>query len=260
MTVETPSRAGPATALYCYGVTVAKAAKGRPYEGLGGKPVTPVVFGEVAALTSEAPPGRTRARRADLLTHFEVLGDAFQHGTVLPLRFGIVFEDERSLVEDFLRPRHDELVRLLRELCDRVELRVSAHYREEALLAEVVQENKRIARLRELTREQPAQPLLLELGELVTQELRARTQRDARALLDRLGRLALRYELDEEPIEYQVLRGSFLVERKRVDAFDAALDSFAADQAGRIDVKLVGPLPPHSFVALTHGEERRWGS
>lgn len=258
MAVQSPPRTGAeetsSTALYCYGVTGADAATTQRDAGLAGKSVEPVRFRDLAALTSPVPPGRVRARRADLLCHFEVLRSAFERGTVLPLRFGIVFEDERSLVESFLEPRHDELVALLRELRDRVELRVTAHYREEAILAEIVRENPRVARLREATQAESARPLLLELGELVAAELRGRTERDARALLDRLGSLALDYELDDEPIENQVLRASFLVERKRVRAFDAAMEELASSQAGRIDFKYVGPLPPHSFVHLTGGE------
>ena len=187
-----------------------------------------------------------RARRADLMCHFDVLGTAFEHAAVIPLRFGIVFDDEATLVEEFLRPRHGELVKLLKELRERVELRVTAHYREEAILAEIVRENARVARLRG----ESSQPLQIELGELVAAELRARTDRDVRAILDRLQSLSLDLEVDEEPIEHQVLRASFLVERKRVPAFDAAMDELASGQAGRIDFKYVGPLPPHSFVSL----------
>jgi hypothetical protein len=256
MAVESPPR-GAATALYCYGIVAVDAAARQTGAGLGREPVEPVRHGELAALTSAVPRGRVRARRSDLRTHFDVLSNAFERGTVLPFRFGIVFDDEDSLVEEFLRPRHDELRGLLRELRDRVELRVTAHYREEAILAEIVRENPRVASLREATRgETSAPPLLIELGELVTKELQARTRRDAQALLRVLRRLALRYELDEQPIEYQVLRGSFLVERRRVDAFDASLETFAAEHRETIDVKLVGPLPPHSFVALTRGETR----
>jgi hypothetical protein len=257
MAVESPPRGTSATALYCYGIVPADAAASQPGAGLGQEPVEPVRHGKLAALTSAVPRGRVRARRSDLLTHFDVLGNAFERGTVLPLRFGIVFDDEGSLVGEFLRPRHDELVGLLRELRDRVELRVTAHYREEAILAEIVRENRRVATLREATRAQTSpQPLLLELGELVTHELQTRTRRDSQALLRALGRSALRYELDEQPIEYQVLRGSFLVERGRVEAFDASLEKFAAEHRETIDVKLVGPLPPHSFVTLTHEETR----
>jgi gas vesicle protein GvpL/GvpF len=254
MAVQSPPRS--ATGLYCYGVLAAGDAKPQGGTGLGGEPVRPVVHEGLAALVSESP-GNVRAKRRDLLAHFEVLGAAFEHGTVLPLQFGIVFEDEESLVRDFLAPRHKELSKLLRALDDQVELRVTAHYREDAILAEIVRQNGRVAKLRAATAGTAGgHPALIELGELVAAEIQARTARDTRALLERLRPLAAEYQLEEEPIEYQLLRGSFLVERRRVAKFDAALESFAADNAGRIDFKYVGPLPPHSFVELTHGRGR----
>src|SRR3954471_22832222 len=255
MALQTPpTRAPLSTALYCYGVTSADDVASQPGAGLAGASVEPVCFRKLAALTSAAPPGKVRARRADLLRHFDVLAAAFEHATVVPLRFGIVFDDEAALIRDFLEPRHDELAGLLVELQDRVELRVTAHYREEALLAEVVRESPRVARLREQTRKSAAPPLMLELGERVSAELQSRKARDARAILERRGSLALAYDLAEEQIEHQLLRASFLVERKRLKAFDEAMDELASGQEGRVDFTYVGPLPPHSFVNL---EKRR---
>lgn len=258
MAVQSPPRpdAGDvsATGLYCYGVVSARDARSQP-RGLGDAPVDPFVHDGVAALASLIPaPGKVRARRRDLLAHMEVLSAAFEHGPVLPLRFGTVFASHESLVDEFLAPRHTELAALLRDLSGQGELRVTAHYREDALLAEVVRDNRRIAQLREATRGAGAgHPALVELGELVAAEVRARTARDSRALLERLRKHASSYEVGQEPVEYELLRASFLVERKRVAKFEAELERFAADQAGRADVKLTGPLPPHSFVSLTHG-------
>jgi hypothetical protein len=257
MALQTPPTRAPrevSTALYCYGVTSTGAAAPQPDAGLGDASVEPIRFRKLAALTSPAPPGKVRARRADLLRHFDVLAAAFERGTVVPLRFGIVFDDEAALVRDFLEPRHDELAGLLRELRDRVELRVTAHYREEAVLSEIVRESPRVARLREQTQGGGSPPLLMELGELVSAELQARTARDARAILEQLGKLSLAHDVSDEQIEHQLLRASFLVERKRLKAFDEAMEELAAAQAGRIDFSYVGPLPPHSFVRL---EERR---
>src|SRR5262245_15735079 len=254
MAVQSLSRS--ATGLYCYGVVASRDAKSQRGGGLGGKPVTTVVHDDLAALVSEAP-GSVRAKRRDLLAHFDVLGVAFEHGTVLPARFGIVFDDEESLVCDFLASRHGELEGLLKELKERVELRVTAHHRPEEVLAEAVVQNPSIAKRREATRGATgAHPALIELGELVTGDLQRRVATDAHRLLGRLGPLLERYELDREPIEYQVLRGSFLVRRKREGAFEKALQTFAEENANRMDVKLIGPLPPHSFVELTHGERR----
>src|SRR5256714_12831421 len=175
MGLQTPPTPGTselsATALYCYGVVSADAAASQAGTGLGGASVEPVRFGELAALTSPVPPGNVRATRADLLRHFAVLGTAFEHGTVVPLRFGIVFDDEAALVRDFLEPRRDELLGLLRKLRDRVELRVTAHYREEAILAEIVRTNRRVGALREATRTGGSHQPLVEPRELRSAQL-----------------------------------------------------------------------------------------
>jgi Gas vesicle synthesis protein GvpL/GvpF len=237
--------------VYCYGVTWADAAPPDRATGVGGEAVGAVVAGDVAALTSPVASTKVRAKRRDLLNHSEVLAAALERGAVLPLRFGVVFESEEALVERFLSPRGAELSALLRRFEGCVELTVRASYEEDAILAEIVQENPRIARLREETREGPAaatQPLKLELGERVAGELQSRTLRDRKALLDRLSPLALELEVDQEPIEHQVLRASFLVERGNVAAFDNAMDELAREHAGRIRFKYVGPLAPHSFV------------
>ena len=244
------------TALYVYGVTWADAARETAGAGIGGAEVSSVVSGDLAALTSAVGSTKVRARRRDLLTHSDVLAGALERGTVLPLQFGAVFENADTVVTDFLKPRADELRGLLRELEGRVELRVTAFYREEAILVEIVRDSPRIARLREQTQSAPEAATYgarLELGEAVAKELRARTQRDREGILARVRPLALAAEIDEEPVEHQVLRASFLVERKAVGRFDEAMNDIAREQDGRMLFKYLGPLPPHSFVTLDAG-------
>jgi hypothetical protein len=239
---------------YVYGVTWAGAARRQAGAGIDEADVESIHFEDLAALTSPVDNPKVRARRRDLMTHSEVLGAALEDGTVLPLNFGTVFESREAVVRDFLKPRADELRKLLRKLEGRVELSVKAFYREEAILAEVVRENPRIARLRESARSGPEAAtygLRIELGELVAAELRARARRDAQAILKRVRPLAVAVEVEEEPVEHQVLRASFLVAREQVGAFDEAMDELAGREEGRIHFKYLGPLPPHSFVSLT---------
>jgi hypothetical protein len=256
MAAQSPPDGGAATAsgtaLYCYGVTWASSAQPQKGAGVGGASVEPVRHRELAALTSPIESTRVRAKRADLLRHSNVLSAALEHGTALPLRFGVAFPSEGALIDDFLQPRHDELVDLLRKFEGRVELTVRAFYKEEAILGEIVRESPRIAKLQAATRVGGVStyPLKIELGELVARELQERTRRDRQALLDRVRPLALAVEVDPEPIEHQVLRASFLVERERVAKFDETMDELARGQAGRMDFKYLGPLAPHSFASL----------
>lgn len=263
MPVEKPlaTTAEPLTkaAVYCYGVAWASSAERPSAPGVDDARVELVRFGDLAALTSPIGSKRVRAKRRDLLRHSEVLTDAVKHGTVLPLRFGTVFRSVDDLVGEFLEPRHGELAELLREFDGHVELTVKAFYRENVILGEIVRENPTVARLREATRsgaEAATYPLRMELGERVADELRSRTRRDARELLAALRPFAVAVEIDNEPIEHQVLRASFLVERKRVPAFDKKMDELARSQSERMQFKYIGPLAPHSFVNLTPLEEQ----
>jgi Gas vesicle synthesis protein GvpL/GvpF len=256
--VETPiadgAEASASTALYLYGVTWADAARPQQNAGVHGASIEPILYRELAGLTSAVESTKVRAKRRDLLSHAEVLSSALEHGTVLPLRFGVVFDNAAALVDEFLRPRYDELVKLLRSFEGRVELSVKAFYVEEAILAEIVRANPLIARLREATRaasDNSTYPLRVELGERVGAELQERTLHDRQALLDRLSRLAVDVQVDQQPIEHQVLGASFLVERDRVAAFDDAMNKLARQQAERMHFKYLGPLAPHSFVGLT---------
>jgi len=261
--VQPSSRVGADAAsvggLYCYGVTWAAVARPRQESGVSGKRVDAVFDGELAALTSRVESTKVRAKRRDLLNHSEVLAAALERGTVLPLRFGVVFESEEALVDGFLRPRRDELAALLRRFEGRVELTVRAYYEEDVVLAEIIRDSPRIARLREETRrgsDAATYPLKVELGERVAGELQKRTQGDRKAVLDRVRPFVIDQAVDQEPIEHQVLRASFLVERGHVSAFDAAMDDLAREHAGRIRFKYVGPLAPHSFVSVAPPESR----
>jgi hypothetical protein len=187
------------------------------------------------------------------MAHSDVLTEAVREGPVLPLQFGIVFRDADAVVAEFLKPRKAELEKLLRDLEGKVELSVKGFYVEEAILGEVIRENRQVARLREATRSGPqaaTQGARIELGELVAAELRSRAQRDAAAILERLRPLAIQVQIADEPVEHEVLRASFLVERERVNDFDQTMNDLARREDGRIHFKYAGPLAPHSFVSV----------
>ena len=71
---------------------------------------------------------------------------------------------------------------------------------------------------------------------------------------DQLVELLAQDAVVEEPrTEYELLRASYLVERRGVEAFDRRMDELAQAERERIGFTYIGPLPPHSFVGLSHG-------
>jgi hypothetical protein len=240
------------TGVYVYGV-VRESAATPEARGIGEARVERVGYRDVAALTSTVGSLPIRAKRRELMAHSNVLTAAVANGAVLPMRFGTIFERGEDVAARFLEPRYGELGRLLDEFEAVVELRVKASYRTDAVLEEIVRTNPRVAGLREATSGRPeaeTRALRVELGTAVAAELEARKAEDAREIVERLRGLADAVELSETGIDEQVLRASFLVRRARLGAFDAAMDDIARRHAEHIQFGYIGPLPPHSFVAL----------
>jgi hypothetical protein len=228
--------------VYVYGV----GSPGSPVEttGIGDAPVSIVEHGELAAIVSRVGEARLRAKRRDLLRHSDVLQTAFASGPVIPLRFGTVFASEDELVDDFLAPRYEELVALLQRVEGLAELRLRATFQEEQLLAEVARDDARVAALR-----RSASPAL-ELGEAVARAIGARRDAAARDILAAVGAVATDVRVDDPQEELEVVRASFLVERRDVAKVERAAAEVAARERSRMTLELIGPMPPHSFVSL----------
>jgi hypothetical protein len=241
--------------LYVYGVVPAQA---REPEGTGiaDAPLELIRAGELAALVSTLEDEVPQLDRDALTQHARVLEAALGDTTVLPMRFGVVVQDEAQARAELLSRHEEELLEQLAELTGKVELKLRASYVEEALLRDVIGEHPEIARLRDVLRGLPAEASYYErirLGEMVTDAVQGRRSQDAAALLDVLEPLAHQVSIAESAHERIVLDASFLVARDRIDRFDGAVDELGQRYATRMRMRYTGPLPAHSFVALQEG-------
>ena len=69
-------------------------------------------------------------------------------------------------------------------------------------------------------------------------------------MLDRLAPHAIAMDVNPPVLERMAVNAAFLLERGSTDSFDAELERIAEENHPRINFKLTGPLPPHSFVEL----------
>jgi hypothetical protein len=88
------------------------------------------------------------------------------------------------------------------------------------------------------------------LGEAVGQGLAERRDRDASIVLDVLRPLILDVVVGEPAGELAAFDFALLVERDGVEAVGEQLEQLAARLSPPLHFKLVGPLPPYSFVQL----------
>lgn len=237
---------------YVYGVVRADTA--RPaVEGIGGAALELVEAGKVAALTSPVLDDPLEAGRDELFAHAGVLEAAFDQGTVLPMRFGVVFPDTETLREELLEGHRDELTAQLAELAGKVEIAIKGVYHEQAILREIVAENREIAVLRAAIKGKPEAATYqqrIRLGELIAEAFATRQERDSVTLAEVLRPFAAAVVINEPIDERMALNASFLVARDALPAFDRAVDRLGADERDRVRLRYTGPLPPHSFVEL----------
>jgi hypothetical protein len=243
-------------ATYVYGI-VESTARAPKAKGIGGSPLAVVAGDGAAALVSDLPDGEVQMGRDEVMTHAEVLDQALTRGTVLPMRFGVIMGGSDDVRRQLLERHGEDLRAQLVDLAGKVELNVRAVYEEDVVLREVVNDDPEIARLREVVHDRSEDATYYErirLGELVAQAVEHRREQDAQAIVDLLTPTTLAVDVGAPAHERVVINASFLVERKRLDAFDEVLEAVARDQFGRIRFKLTGPRAPHSFVELGGGQ------
>jgi hypothetical protein len=239
------------TQVYVYGV-VRPGAKVSAATGVLGAAVEVMPAGKIAALVSRVG-GQVRAKRRDLLAHSDVLQDAFNHGVVLPLRFGTLFRSDGDVEDELTGARGDEILALLERFDGLGEMRLRVGYHdEEHVLRHVVAADPAILRLREETQgARPGDPRLIRLGELVASRIAERRAADESAILDRLGAAAVEVHRDEPDDDLVITKSSFLIRKDERSRFDELLDSLALGGRHLMQFICTGPMPPHSFVALS---------
>jgi hypothetical protein len=243
-------------AVYVYGVTGGTVESLPPVDGVDAAPVRALRHAGLAALVS--PIGKTRLRAADVRAHWRVLEQAFEHATVLPVRFGTLMESEDEVRQRLLEPNEDRLAELLQAMNGLIQLNVKGRYDEASLLREILREEPALARLRQRAERSGAMTDQIALGQHVERAIERRRARDTDAVRLALDDVAVssREEQIRHPDAFNV---AFLVARDRTDRFGERVGTVRAELQNGIDIRYVGPVPPFSFAETELGTgERAW--
>ena len=208
--------------------------------------------GSVALLVSEVAAHRVPMTTHNLESHERVVEAAFSNRTVLPLRFGTVFQNEDEL-DSFLGAHAEPLGKLLHRFRDTVELRLKASYFGEGMLREVVAFSPQIRRLKaRLAHHSGAAGYYdqIALGEEVARALQRLQERDRTAWSSRLRRHVVAERELERGDEKTVFRTAYLLRTEDLVAFDREVSRIADEERDRTEVVLVGPLAPWDFAEM----------
>ena len=198
--------------IYVYGILPADIEVAGETQGVGEHPgpLGVVSSDGLAALISEVGlPGRLGSPE-DLRTYKEILDSTAVEVPVVPLRFGTVFTGEASVTDELLAPRHDEFAAALEQLEGRAQFLVKGRY----------------------------------VGEART----ARWEDDARALQRAMEGISVDSVVREPAHEGDAVHVAFLVDVDQEREVELVIEDLAREWAGRIDIRLLGPMAAYDFV------------
>jgi hypothetical protein len=240
---------------YLYGIVAASHPKKlKGLRGIGPKPASlrAVEAGELAVVVSDAP-ADIRPKRRDLLAHEVALEALCEQGPTLPMRFGVLADDDESVARE-VSAEQDRYRKLLSDLHGRIEMNVKATHEQEAVLRAVLTENDDLMRSNEQLRERGGDyETRARFGEMVAAAVADREQHDAANIVARLAPHALA-QSGGPAVDGCFVNHSFLVDRESAEEFEAVVRKVGEMGRGYLRVQVRGPLPPYSFAGTATGD------
>jgi Gas vesicle synthesis protein GvpL/GvpF len=243
------------TAVYLYGVVCDGDPLVLDVPPIGGAgPVYTLPHCGLAAVLSDNPLPRYEVTRANVRGHQAVIDGVMRTTEILPTRLGTVLPSPQWVAANFLAERQAELQRLLDRVAGRVELGLKASWTDlQVVFAEAVAGDRDLRALRDRLTRRPAAATYearLDLGERAAKALAAKRKQEADELAGVLRPHAIDIRRNDPISELMVLNAAFLVDRLRIEPFEAAVQELDRVHAGRLGFVLAGPLPPYNFVGL----------
>lgn len=243
---------------YVYAILPADIELTGDISGVGDPPgqVRIIRHGELAALASDVDVSRPLGTPDDLRAHEQVVDASAAEVPVLPVRFGAVLADDDAVAEELLAGHQDELAAELADLEGRAEYIVRGRYAEQAILAEILSENREAARLREqIAGKEPdaTRDARIRLGEIISDAVAVKREQDTLALGERMAGRAVASVVRDPTHERDAVHVAFLLDRSQDAGLTEAVAELAKDWAGRVDLRLLGPLAAYDFAGMALG-------
>ena len=222
--------------------------------GIGGRGDEVRSFGvsDVAAVVSDSPVKEYRVSRDNTIAHEKVIEEVMKHHTVLPVRFCTIAESEDK-VRRILEKERDRFAQMLRQMEGKKELGLKAVFKEEFIYPSILEKFEHIRRAKEKIATLAADKShyqRMEIGRMVEEALGKEREEYREKIMEFLTPVALETRTNATYGERMILNAAFLVEEKREEEFDLAVEGLAKKYGAGIKFKYVGTLPPFNFVNL----------
>ena len=237
--------------LYVYGIVAADAEIPKDLLGIEEAPVEVSTYGGLAAVVTGINSEDELGRPDNLLAHSTVLDAIAAEIPVLPMTFGTIVPTVDELHDTVLEENEADYFETLQRLEGSAQYTVRARYIRDEILADLVEEDSDVARLREAiagTSEDETRQERIELGELIVRAFERLRVEHAQQIVDAISPTVEDLVEQEGGQVEDVVALAVLVHRDSAAEFEDALETIAGKLHQRIHFQLLGPQAPYDFV------------
>lgn len=202
--------------------------------------------GSLAMLCGEIEEG-LGATQESMRRYTDTLCQVIRQTTVIPLRFGTLFDKEEE-IRQVLKKEKKAYTRLLQRLDNKIEIELKVWWKKECFSSTMLK-NKRLSKWKKALEQGDGQGFdVVEFGKAIQEVADHERLELGKAFLASLRPLAAENLIKEPTDEYQAFDGVFLVERQNEEAFDQAVGVLYGRYSENMMFKYTGPWAPHHFI------------
>jgi len=189
----------------------------------------------------------TTATRESMSLYTDVLCQVIKHTTVMPLRFGTLFDQEEEILK-VLKKEKKSYLKFLTNLDNKIEVELKVWWKKESF-QETMMKNKRLGRWKKALERGEGQGYdVVEFGKAIMEVADYERKEVEKSFLATLRPLAAEWVVKDPMDEFQAFDGVFLVERQKEKDFDQAVGALYEKCSAFMIFKYTGPWAPHHFV------------
>lgn len=237
---------------YLYGIIRAGDNQDLGPIGLRRAKVYTIGFRSIAALVSDHPLTKIKPLRETLAAHHQVIKEAIQDFTIIPMAFGHIVRSAKE-IRRLLEVNYPEIDRELNRLSNKVEMGLKILWDVDNIFEYFVNRDRELRDFRDTIfgrSRQPTQGEKIELGRLFEGKLNRERERHAERVLKVLSAYTLDGKVNPPTHEKMVMNGVFLVEKGKEALFEERVHRVAALFDGNFTFDYSGPWAPYNFIEL----------
>ncbi|HEY8911178.1 MAG TPA: GvpL/GvpF family gas vesicle protein [Desulfosporosinus sp.] len=207
-----------------------------------------IVEGELGMLCGEIKDdSMATATRESMSRYTEVLCQVIKYTTVVPLRFGTLFDQEEE-IRTVLKKKKKSYSKILSNLDNKIEVELKVWWKKESF-QETMMKNKQLGRWKKALERGEGQGYdVVEFGKAIMEVADYERKELEKVFLAKLRPLAAEWVVKDPMDEFQAFDGVYLVDRQKEEDFDQAVGVLYAKYSETMIFKYTGPWAPHHFV------------